>query len=63
MPSISSRPWTQPSSPQRPCSALKQTSGVKLGELLRQVAADVDAGDAIAFAFERGGAGLAGRAG
>ena len=26
-PSTSSRPWTQPSSPHRPCSALKQTSG------------------------------------
>ena len=36
---------------QRPCSALKQASGFTCVKLCGEVAADVDRGDAIAFAF------------
>ena len=48
-----------PSSPKRPCRALKATSGLELGQHIGDVAIDIDAGDAKAFGFERLGAGLA----
>ena len=39
---VSSSPWTVPSSPKRPCRAMKATSTPRCRQLLRQVAAGVD---------------------
>ena len=53
-------PCSVPSSPGRPCSTLSATSGLSVLQHGRDVAADIDAGDAVAGALERVGAGLAG---
>ena len=54
-------PWMVPSSPNGPCSALKATSGFSSASTDADIAADIDAGDAVALGFERVGAGLSRR--
>ena len=46
-------PWTVPSSPGVPWSALNTTSGLQIGERRGDVAVHVDPGDAMAAALER----------
>ena len=53
-------PWIVPSSPKRPCSALKTTSGFSSASFCGDVALHVDARDAKADALQRCGARLAG---